>query len=94
MLAKLKDVHILYSLHIMLTKQEIFDIGCMAFETQVFRVLKAKLEEVNIVANESTLAAPHQKHNRGKGELAEQIDSINKHKAKSKKDRAGMEHNL
>merc|ERR1719461_1135106 len=55
--------------------------------------LKADLEEANI-AHEGTLAALRQKHNNSMGELGEQIDSINKNKAKSEKDKAGMERDL
>merc|ERR1719229_634540 len=55
--------------------------------------LKADLEESNI-GHEGTLAALRQKHNNGMSELGEQIDSINKNKAKSEKDKAGMERDL
>merc|ERR1719322_2100844 len=55
--------------------------------------LKSDLEESNI-AHEGTLAALRQKHNNSMGELGEQIDSINKNKAKSEKDKAGMERDL
>merc|ERR1719245_1129184 len=55
--------------------------------------LKADLEEANI-AHEGTLAALRQKHNNSMAELGEQIDSINKNKAKSEKDKAGMERDL
>merc|ERR1719400_2086439 len=55
--------------------------------------LKSDLEESNI-AHEGTLAALRQKHNNGMSELGEQIDSINKNKAKSEKDKAGMERDL
>merc|ERR1719266_1750924 len=55
--------------------------------------LKADLEESNI-AHEGTLAALRQKHNNSMAELGEQIDSINKNKAKSEKDKAGMERDL
>merc|ERR1712066_672798 len=48
--------------------------------------LKSDLEESNI-AHEGTLAALRQKHNNSMSELGEQIDSINKNKAKSEKDR-------
>merc|ERR1719458_1990327 len=47
--------------------------------------LKAELEESNI-AHEGTLAALRQKHNNTMSELGEQIDSINKMKAKAEKD--------
>merc|ERR1719495_2197121 len=53
--------------------------------------LKADLEEANI-AHEGTLAALRQKHNNSMAELGEQIDGINK--AKSEKDKAGMERDL
>merc|ERR1712079_298729 len=55
--------------------------------------LKADLDEANI-AHEGTLAALRQKHNNSMAELGEQIDSINKNKAKSEKDKAGMERDL
>merc|ERR1712098_53127 len=55
--------------------------------------LKGDLEEANI-SHEGTLAALRQKHNNGMSELGEQIDSINKNKAKSEKDKAGMERDL
>merc|ERR1719383_1597355 len=55
--------------------------------------IKGDLEEANI-AHEGTLAALRQKHNNGMSELGEQIDSINKNKAKSEKDKAGMERDL
>merc|ERR1711884_389028 len=52
--------------------------------------LKADLDEANI-AHEGTLAALRQKHNNSMAELGNQIDGINKNKAKSEKDKAGME---
>merc|ERR1711902_175115 len=55
--------------------------------------LKSDLEESNI-GHEGTLAALRQKHNNSMAELGEQIDSINKNKAKSEKDKAGMERDL
>merc|ERR1719266_1391532 len=55
--------------------------------------LKSDLEESNI-AHEGTLAALRRKHNNSMSELGEQIDSINKNKAKSEKDKAGMERDL
>ncbi|TRY68424.1 hypothetical protein TCAL_07485 [Tigriopus californicus] len=55
--------------------------------------LKAELEESNI-AHEGTLAALRQKHNNTMSELGEQIDSINKMKAKTEKDKANMERDL
>merc|ERR1719264_272172 len=55
--------------------------------------LKADLEESN-TGHEGTLAALRQKHNNSMSELGEQIDSINKNKAKSEKDKAGMERDL
>merc|ERR1712020_529273 len=55
--------------------------------------LKGDLEESNI-GHEGTLAALRQKHNNSMAELGEQIDSINKNKAKSEKDKAGMERDL
>merc|ERR1711878_186584 len=55
--------------------------------------IKGDLEAANI-SHEGTLAALRQKHNNGMSELGEQIDSINKNKAKSEKDKAGMERDL
>merc|ERR1712226_1025742 len=55
--------------------------------------LKTELEESNI-AHEGTLAALRQKHNNTMAELGEQIDSMNKMKAKADKDKAGMERDL
>merc|ERR1711994_604004 len=55
--------------------------------------LKSDLEESNI-AHEGTLAALRQKHNNSMSELGEQIDSLNKMKAKAEKDKAGMERDL
>jgi len=55
--------------------------------------LKADLEEANI-AHEGTLAALRQKHNNSMSDLGEQIDTINKNKAKSEKDKANMERDL
>ena len=55
--------------------------------------LKSDLEEANI-AHEGTLAAIRAKHNNTMSEMGEQIDSLNKMKAKSDKDKAGMERDL
>jgi len=55
--------------------------------------LRGELEESNI-SHEGTLAALRQKHNNSMSDLGEQIDSINKNKAKSEKDKAGMERDL
>ena len=55
--------------------------------------LKSDLDEANI-AHEGTLAALRQKHNNSMAELGNQIDGINKNKAKSEKDKAGMERDL
>merc|ERR1711997_1271009 len=55
--------------------------------------LKGELEESNI-AHEGTLAALRQKHNNNMAELGEQIDTLNKNKAKSEKDKSGMERDL
>ena len=55
--------------------------------------LKNELEESNI-AHEGTLAALRQKHNNNMAEMGEQIDSLNKMKAKAEKDKAGMERDL
>merc|ERR1719512_639592 len=55
--------------------------------------LKAELDESSI-AHEGTLAALRQKHNNNMSEMGEQIDGLNKMKAKSEKDKAGMERDL
>merc|ERR1712106_251958 len=55
--------------------------------------LKAELEEANI-SHEGTLAALRSKHNNTMADLSEQIDGLNKSKAKSEKDKAGMERDL
>merc|ERR1712051_1123933 len=55
--------------------------------------LKTDLDESNI-AHEGTLAALRQKHNNNMSEMGEQIDGLNKMKAKSEKDKAGMERDL
>merc|ERR1711923_613213 len=55
--------------------------------------IKGELEESNI-AHEGTLAALRQKHNNNMSEMGEQIDSLNKMKAKAEKDKAGMERDL
>ena len=55
--------------------------------------LKAELDEANI-SHEGTLAALRQKHNNTMADLGDQIDSANKNKAKSEKDKAGMERDL
>merc|ERR1719334_812898 len=55
--------------------------------------LKADLEEVSI-AHEGTLAALRQKHNNNMAEMGEQIDVLNKNKAKADKDKSGMERDL
>merc|ERR1712012_467389 len=55
--------------------------------------LKAELDESNI-AHEGTLAALRQKHNNNMSEMGEQIDGLNKMKAKAEKDKAGMERDL
>merc|ERR1712165_640382 len=55
--------------------------------------LKGDLDESNI-AHEGTLAALRQKHNNNMSEMGEQIDSLNKMKAKAEKDKAGMERDL
>ena len=61
-------------------------------ETELAK-LKADLEESNI-AHEGTLAALRQKHNNNMSELGEQIDGLNKNKAKAEKDKSGMERDL
>merc|ERR1712079_120195 len=55
--------------------------------------LKAELDESNI-AHEGTLAALRQKHNNNMAEMGEQIEGLNKMKAKAEKDKAGMERDL
>jgi myosin heavy chain 6/7 len=55
--------------------------------------LKSELDESNI-AHEGTLAALRQKHNNNMTEMGEQIDGLNKMKAKAEKDKAGMERDL
>merc|ERR1712106_589080 len=55
--------------------------------------LKVDLEESNI-SHEGTLAAMRSKHNNTMGDMGEQIDSLNKSKAKAEKDKAGMERDL
>merc|ERR1711881_316036 len=55
--------------------------------------LKIELDESNI-AHEGTLAALRQKHNNNMAEMGEQIDSLNKMKAKTEKDKANMERDL
>merc|ERR1712117_51104 len=55
--------------------------------------LKSELEESNI-SHEGTLAALRQKHNNNMAELGENIDGLNKMKAKTEKDKAGMERDL
>merc|ERR1711973_813701 len=61
-------------------------------EAELFK-LKEELEESNI-AHEGTLAALRQKHNNNMAEMGEQIDSLNKMKAKAEKDKANMERDL
>merc|ERR1712212_837667 len=61
-------------------------------ETELTK-LKSDLEESNI-AHEGTLAALRSKHNNTMSEMGEQIDSLNKMKAKAEKDKAGMERDL
>merc|ERR1712226_58283 len=55
--------------------------------------LKGELEESNI-AHEGTLAALRQKHNNTMSDMGEQIDALNKNKAKAEKDKANMERDL
>merc|ERR1739844_393236 len=55
--------------------------------------LKTDLDESNIT-HEGTLAALRQKHNNNMSEMGEQIDGLNKMKAKAEKDKAGMERDL
>jgi myosin heavy chain 6/7 len=55
--------------------------------------MKQELEESNI-SFEGTLAALRTKHNNNMSELGQQIDDLNKMKAKSEKDKVGMERDL
>merc|ERR1719479_303579 len=55
--------------------------------------LKAELEEANI-QHEGTLAAMRSKHNSTMAEMGENIDGLNKNKAKAEKDKAAMERDL
>merc|ERR1719277_991211 len=55
--------------------------------------LKAELEEANI-QHEGTLAAMRSKHNNTMAEMGENIDGLNKNKAKAEKDKAAMERDL
>merc|ERR1711963_492751 len=55
--------------------------------------LKAELKEANI-QHEGTLAAMRSKHNNTMAEMGENIDSLNKNKAKAEKDKAAMERDL
>ena len=55
--------------------------------------LKAELEE-SVIGHEGTLAALRQKHNNTMAELGEQIDNLNKMKAKAEKDKSNMERDL
>merc|ERR1719381_174978 len=55
--------------------------------------LKGDLDEANI-AHEGTLAGLRQKHNGMMAEMGEQIDAINKAKAKCEKDKAAVERDL
>merc|ERR1711892_890301 len=55
--------------------------------------LKAELDEANI-SHEGTLAALRQKHNNTMADMGDQVDTANKNKAKSEKDKAGMDRDL
>merc|ERR1719323_2144868 len=55
--------------------------------------LKGELDEINI-NHEGTLAALRQKHNNNMSEMGEQIESLNKMKAKAEKDKSNMERDL
>merc|ERR1712149_138404 len=46
------------------------------------------------ISHEGTLAALRQKHNNNMAELGEQIDGLNKMKAKAEKDKSGLERDL
>ena len=56
-------------------------------------LLRSQHEETSI-AHEGTLAALRTKHNNVISDMGEQIDSLNKMKAKAEKDKAGMERDL
>merc|ERR1719483_847908 len=62
-------------------------------KTAMLAEMKLELEESNI-GFEGTLAALRSKHNNTIGKLGEQIDTLNKMKSKSDKDKAGMERDL
>merc|ERR1712029_124922 len=64
-----------------------------ATQIELNKKLEAELEESNI-AHEGTLAALRQKHNNNMSEMGEQIDGLNKMKAKAEKDKAGLERDL
>jgi myosin heavy chain 6/7 len=55
--------------------------------------LKAELDESSI-AHEGTLAMLRQKHNKSMSDMGEQIDTMNKMKGTSEKDKANMERDL
>ena len=55
--------------------------------------LKSEFEDSNI-KHETTLAALRQKHNNVMSQMGEQIDSLNKAKAKAEKDKAALERDL
>ena len=55
--------------------------------------LKAALDE-STIAHEGTLAMLRQKHNKSMSDMGEQIDTMNKMKATSEKDKANMERDL
>ena len=55
--------------------------------------LKAALDE-STIAHEGTLAMLRQKHNKSMSNMGEQIDTMNKMKATSEKDKANMERDL
>ena len=61
-------------------------------ESELYK-LKAELDESNI-AHEGTLAALRQKHNSNMAEMGEQIDTMNKMKTKTEKDKSNMERDL
>ena len=55
--------------------------------------LKAELEE-SVIGHEGAVAALHQKHNKTMGGLGEQIDNLNKMKAKAEKYKSNIERDL
>ena len=61
-------------------------------EAEIVKI-KSELEENNI-GHEGTLAALRMKHNNTMADMGEQLDTLNKNKAKSEKDKTGLERDL